>query len=103
MDITMIRAIKKGSEVEISGIYENRIDQLFLLQEIIESMSRRLDLDVNFILEMMKCGHKIYMDCDRECVEHTSIDAAMAIARELEHKIEATLREKSNINKGENL
>mgnify|MGYP007038193236 CR=1 FL=1 len=94
MDMTMIKAIKKGSEVEISGIYESKIDQLYLLQEIIESMSKRLDVDVKFILDVMEAGHKVFKEFDRECVEHTSIDAAMAIARELEHKIEATLREK---------
>ena len=79
MDITMIKAIKKGSEVEISGIYESKIDQLYLLQEIIESMSKRLDIDVKFILDVMEVGHKVFKEFDRECVEHTSIDAAMAI------------------------
>ena len=95
MDITMIKAIKKGSEVEISGIYESKIDQLYLLQEIIESMSKRLDIDVKFILDVMEVGHKVFKEFDRECVEHTSILAAMAIVRELEHKIEAKLREKT--------
>lgn len=82
---------KSGHEVEIKSEFESTVDALFMLQELVEHVSQRTKVDADLLLELLKVGHGAVIYTRPETIRKTD-DVAVALWKELEHRIEANMR-----------
>lgn len=88
----LIHIIKSGHEVKIISEFESTIDALFMLQELIEHVSLKTEVDVNLMLELLAVGHGAYLVTNPDTIKKTNNEVAVALWKELEHRIEAEMR-----------
>ena len=87
-----IRIEKSGHEVEITAKFEHPLDAIFMLQECVEHVSRVTKVSADLLLGLLQVGHGAYLMTDPDVIKKTDEDAAIALWKELEHRIEANMR-----------
>lgn len=83
---------KSGHEVEIKSEFESTIDALFMLQELVEHVSQRTKVSADLLLELLQVGHGAYLVTRPDSIRKTDEEVAVALWKELEHRIEANMR-----------
>ena len=83
---------KSGHEVEIKSEFESTVDAIFMLQELVEHVSQRTKVSADLLLELLQVGHGAYIINHPDTIRETENDAAVALWKELEHRVEAVLR-----------
>lgn len=83
---------KSGHEVNIESEFESTVDALFMLQELVEHVSQRTKVSADLLLELLQVGHGAYLVTRPEAIRKTDDDVAVALWKELEHRIEANMR-----------
>lgn len=83
---------KSGHEVEIKSEFESTVDALFMLQELVEHVSQRTKVSADLLLELLKVGHGAMIYSRPETIQKTDDAVAVALWKELEHRIEAEMR-----------
>ena len=83
---------KSGCEVDIKSEFDSTIDALFMLQELVEHVSQRTKVSADLLLELLQVGHGAYLVTRPEAIRKTDDDVAVALWKELEHRIEANMR-----------
>lgn len=88
----LINIIKSGHEVKIISEFESTIDALFMLQELVGHVSQKTKVSGDLILQLLQVGHGAYLINNPDAIRKTDNDVAIAIWKELEHRIEANMR-----------
>lgn len=83
---------KSGHEVEIMSDFESTVDALFMLQELVEHVSQRTKVSADLLLELLQVGHGAHIVLHPDTIRKTDDDVAVALWKELEHRIEANMR-----------
>ena len=83
---------KSGHEVNIESEFESTIDALFMLQELVGHVSQKTKVSGDLIIELLHVGHGAYLINNPDAIRKTDNDVAVALWKELEHRIEANMR-----------
>lgn len=83
---------KTGHEVEIKSEFESTIDAIFMLQELVEHVSQRTKVSADLMLELLQAGHGAFLVTHPDTIRKTDYAVAVALWKELEHRIEANMR-----------
>ena len=85
--------IRSGHEVEINSEFESTLDAIMMLQELVEYVSQRTKVSVDLLLELLRVGHRAYLITIPDItIKETDEEVAIALWKELEHRIEANMR-----------
>ena len=90
--INSIRILENGHEVDIKSEFEHPLDAIYMLQELVEHVSRTTKVSANLILDLLQVGHGAYLLNNPDVIKKTDDAVAVALWKELEHRIEANLR-----------
>lgn len=88
----LINIIKSGHEVNIISEFDSTVDALFMLQELVGHVSQKTKVDGDMIIELLQVGHGAYLLNNPDVIKKTDDAVAVALWKELEHRIEANLR-----------
>ena len=88
----LISIIKSGHEVKIISEFESTIDVLFMLQELVGHVSQKTKVSGDLIIQLLQVGHGAYLINNPDAIKKTDNDVAVALWKELEHRIEANMR-----------
>ena len=88
----LINIIKSGHEVKIISEFDSTIDALFMLQELVGHVSQKTKVSGDMIIELLQVGHGAYLINNPDAIKKTDEAVAVALWKELEHRIEAEMR-----------
>lgn len=88
----LINIIKSGHEVKIISEFESTIDALFMLQELVGHVSQKTKVSGDLIIDLLHVGHGAYLINNPDAIKKTDEKVAVALWKELEHRIEANMR-----------
>lgn len=89
--INSLRILNSGHEVDIKSEFESPIDALFMLQELVEHVSRTTKVSADLVIDLLRVGHGAYIN-NPDTIKKTDDVVAVALWKELEHRIEAEMR-----------
>lgn len=88
----LMNVIKSGHEVKIISEFDSTIDALFMLQELVGHVSQKTKVSGDMIIDLLKVGHGAYLINNPDAIKETDEAVAVALWKELEHRIEANMR-----------
>lgn len=88
----IINIVKSGHEVKIISEFDSTIDALFMLQELVGHVSQKTKVSGDLIIELLHVGHGAYLINNPDAIKKTDEEVAVALWKELEHRIEANMR-----------
>lgn len=88
----LMNVIKSGHEVKIISEFDSTIDALFMLQELVGHVSQKTKVSGDLIIELLQVGHGAYLINNPDAIKKTDEAVAVALWKELEHRIEADMR-----------
>ena len=88
----LMNVIKSGHEVKIISEFDSTIDALFMLQELVGHVSQKTKVSGDMIIELLQVGHGAYLINNPDAIKKTDEAVAVALWKELEHRIEANMR-----------
>lgn len=88
----LMNVIKSGHEVKIISEFDHPLDAIYMLQELVEHVSRKTKVSGDLIIELLQVGHGAYLINNPDAIKKTDEAVAVALWKELEHRIEANMR-----------